>query len=86
MRQSDISFALTAVLQAMSPGAALGPGPPGGDIRAPSLTFSAAGRDAKRAVRIPVSLYRVAFLGKKITSNIITIYETIDSLIGRMLS
>lgn len=72
MRQSDITFALTAVLQSMAPGggaAVAGVGAfrsTGGgtaDVRAPSLTFTAASRDAKRAVRIPVSLYRVAFLG-----------------------
>lgn len=72
MRQSDISFALTAVLQSMSPGAAAAIAAAGvfrnvgggtADVRAPSLTFTAASREAKRAVRIPVSLYRVAFLG-----------------------
>lgn len=80
MRQSDISFALTAVLQSMSPGGAAAIAAAGvfrsagggaADIRAPSLTYTAATREAKRAVRIPVSLYRVAFLGIDIEEKII---------------
>lgn len=68
MRLTDISFALTAVLNTLWPagaktllitsqhmkGAA--------DMRAGSLTFAA--RDAKFPTKISVILYQIAFLGK----------------------
>lgn len=67
LKQSDISFLVTATLNAMSPLAGR-TGQSGGqtnrtvgDIRAGSLTFTGS-RDAKRPARIAGSLYQAAFL------------------------
>lgn len=69
MAQSDVSFALTVILHAMSP-----PNSKSApvsqnlktttDIRTGSLTFTA--RDAKNPTKINTSLYQVSFLALKI--------------------
>lgn len=71
LKQSDITFLLTAVLNAMSPPAgrtaqsgAQG-NRTGGDIRAGSLTFTGS-RDAKRPAKISGSLYQAAFLALRV--------------------
>ncbi|KAH8363403.1 hypothetical protein KR084_009623 [Drosophila pseudotakahashii] len=71
LKMTDVSFLLTAVLNAMSPPA----GRTGqavsqinrvtGDLRAGSLTFTGS-RDAKRPARISGSLYQAAFLALRI--------------------
>ncbi|KAH8311397.1 hypothetical protein KR044_006087 [Drosophila immigrans] len=71
LKMSDVTFLLTAVLNAMSPPA----GRTGqavsqinrvtGDLRAGSLTFTGS-RDAKRPARISGSLYQAAFLALRI--------------------
>lgn len=71
LKQSDISFLVTAVLNAMSPPAGRnaqigGQSNRGGvDIRAGSLTFTGS-RDAKRPAKISGSLYQAAFLALRI--------------------
>ncbi|EDW38859.1 GL13705 [Drosophila persimilis] len=71
LKMTDVTFLLTAVLNAMSPPA----GRTGqavsqinrvtGDLRAGSLTFTGS-RDAKRPARISGSLYQAAFLALRI--------------------
>lgn len=66
MRQSDISFALTVVLHAMSPPQKTIPITSQNlksvsDMRAGSLTYT---RDLKNPTKINNSLYQVSFLGK----------------------
>lgn len=69
MKQSDISFALTLVLHAMSPPNTKNLGPSGTNVkptaenRTGSLTFTGT-RDTKTSAKINTSLYQVAFLGK----------------------
>jgi len=71
LRQMDISFLVTAILNAMSPPAgrttqiSSQSNRGGGDIRAGSLTFTGS-RDAKRPARISGSLYQAAFLALRI--------------------
>ncbi|CAG9815242.1 unnamed protein product [Phaedon cochleariae] len=71
MKQSDISFALTLVLHAMSPPNTKTMGPSGtnvkptAEIRTGSLTFTGT-RDAKTSAKINTSLYQVSFLALKI--------------------
>lgn len=76
MRRSDISFALTVVLHAMSP-----PNVKStvsgtqnlkatAEIRTGSLTFTGT-RDTKTSAKINSSLYQVSFLGK---------WETFDNV------
>lgn len=68
MRQSDISFALTLVLHAMSPPnikSALSGAQNlkvATEIRTGSLTFTGT-RDTKTSAKINTSLYQVSFLG-----------------------
>lgn len=66
LRHSDISFALTAVLNTLwPPGVKAGPltvQKPPTDIRTGSLTFTA--RDPKTLTKISLTLYQVGFLGK----------------------
>lgn len=66
LRQSDISFALTAVLNTLWPPSVkavpLTVQKPSTDIRTGSLTFAA--RDPKTLTKISLTLYQVAFLGK----------------------
>uniref|UniRef100_A0A1B0CSU9 Uncharacterized protein n=2 Tax=Lutzomyia longipalpis TaxID=7200 RepID=A0A1B0CSU9_LUTLO len=71
LRQHDISFLVTAILNAMSPPAgrtAQGTTQSNrvvGDLRAGSLTFTGS-REAKRPARISGSLYQAAFLALRI--------------------
>lgn len=71
LKQTDISFLTTAILNAMSPPSGRTAQPPGqtnrvvGDLRAGSLTFTGS-RDAKRPARISGSLYQAAFLALRI--------------------
>lgn len=71
LKQSDISFLVTAVLNAMSPvaGRATQSGIQSnrtvGDIRAGSLTFTGS-RDAKRPAKISTSLYQATFLALRV--------------------
>ncbi|KAL5280592.1 unc-80 family protein [Megaselia abdita] len=70
LKQEDISFLLTAVLNAMSPpagrtGQGVAQNRTGNDLRAGSLTFTGS-RDAKRPARISGSLYQAAFLALRI--------------------
>ncbi|KAG5895326.1 hypothetical protein JTB14_000598 [Gonioctena quinquepunctata] len=71
MKQSDISFALTLVLHAMSPPNTKTAGPSGTNVkptaenRTGSLTFTGT-RDTKTSAKINTSLYQVAFLALKI--------------------
>ncbi|XP_037944678.1 protein unc-80 homolog isoform X2 [Teleopsis dalmanni] len=71
LKMADVSFLLTAVLNAMSPpagrtGQAVSQiNRVGGDLRAGSLTFTGS-RDAKRPARISGSLYQAAFLALRI--------------------
>jgi protein unc-80 len=70
LRQSDIGYLVTAILNAMSPPAgrtaqALAGNRVVGDIRAGSLTFTGS-RDAKRPAKIASSLYQAAFLALRI--------------------
>lgn len=68
MKQSDISYALTMVLHAMSPPNTKSVGPSGSsvkptvEIRTGSLTFTGT-RDTKTSAKINTSLYQVSFLG-----------------------
>lgn len=71
LRQTDICFLVTVILNAMSPpagrtaqiqGNRVGP-----DIRAGSLTFTGS-RDAKRPAKISNSLYQAGFLSLKVLS------------------
>lgn len=65
LKQSDISFALTTVLNALWPPGAK-PIPlmqrPPTDTRTGSITFTA--RDPKALTKTSLTLYQVAFLGK----------------------
>lgn len=69
MKQSDISYALTMVLHAMSPPNTKSVGPsgssvkPNAEIRTGSLTFTGT-RDTKTSAKINTSLYQVSFLGE----------------------
>lgn len=69
MKQSDISYALTMVLHAMSPPNTKTVGPSGSsvkpvaEIRTGSLTFTGT-RDTKTSAKINTSLYQVSFLGQ----------------------
>lgn len=69
LRQTDVSYLVTVVLNSMSPPAGrtgqavVQINRAGGDLRAGSLTFTGS-RDAKRPARIAGSLYQAAFLGK----------------------
>lgn len=69
MKQSDISYALTMVLHAMSPPNAKSVGPSGSSVkpaaetRTGSLTFTGT-RDTKTSAKINTSLYQVSFLGE----------------------
>lgn len=71
LKQSDISFLVTAVLNAMSPVAGrtaqIGSqsNRTGADIRAGSLTFTGS-RDAKRPAKISNSLYQATFLALRV--------------------
>ncbi|KAJ8917160.1 hypothetical protein NQ315_012652 [Exocentrus adspersus] len=71
MKHSDISFALTIVLHAMSPPNTKTMGPSGtnvkpvAEIRTGSLTFTGT-RDTKTSAKINTSLYQVSFLALKI--------------------
>lgn len=71
LKQSDISFLVTAVLNAMSPVAGrtaqIGAqsNRTGADIRAGSLTFTGS-RDAKRPAKISNSLYQATFLALRV--------------------
>ncbi|XP_038122393.1 protein unc-80 homolog isoform X5 [Culex quinquefasciatus] len=71
LKQSDVSFLVTAILNAMSPvaGRTAQSGMQGnrtvGDIRAGSLTFTGS-RDAKRPAKISTSLYQATFLALKV--------------------
>ncbi|KAJ8932970.1 hypothetical protein NQ314_014301 [Rhamnusium bicolor] len=71
MKHSDISFALTLVLHAMSPPNTKTMGPsgtnvkPAAEIRTGSLTFTGT-RDTKTSAKINTSLYQVSFLALKI--------------------
>ncbi|KXJ74140.1 hypothetical protein RP20_CCG014272 [Aedes albopictus] len=70
LKQSDISFLVTAVLNAMSPVAGRTAQMPqsnrtGADIRAGSLTFTGS-RDAKRPAKISNSLYQATFLALRV--------------------
>lgn len=66
LKQTDISFLVVIVLNAMSPPAGRTAQIPvnkvGADIRAGSLTFTGS-RDAKRPAKISNSLYQAGFLG-----------------------
>lgn len=66
LKQSDISFALTAVLNTLWPpsikAVPLTVQKPSTDIRTGSLTFAA--RDPKTLTKTSLTLYQVAFLGK----------------------
>lgn len=68
LKQHDVTYLVTAVLNAMSPPAGRTGqvvsqiNRTGGDLRAGSLTFTGS-RDAKRPARISGSLYQAAFLG-----------------------
>lgn len=66
LRQSDISFALTAVLNTLWPPSVkavpLTVQKPPTDLRTGSLTFAA--RDPKTLTKTSLTLYQVAFLGK----------------------
>lgn len=69
LRQTDINFALTAVLNVLWPSGARTMQvtaqnmKAATDMRAGSLTFTA--RDAKSLTKISITLYQVAFLGKQ---------------------
>ncbi|XP_055382818.1 protein unc-80 homolog isoform X2 [Condylostylus longicornis] len=70
LKQHDINYLVTAVLNAMSPpagrtGQVIQINRATGDLRAGSLTFTGS-RDAKRPARIAGSLYQAAFLALKI--------------------
>lgn len=71
LKQADISFLVSATLNAMSPIAGrtgqtgTQVNRTGGDLRAGSLTFTGS-RDAKRPARISGSLYQATFLCKPI--------------------
>lgn len=71
LKQTDISYLATAILNAMSPpsGRTAQPmGPPNravGELRASSLTFTGS-RDAKRPARIAGSLYQAGFLALRL--------------------
>ncbi|XP_058983127.1 protein unc-80 homolog isoform X4 [Musca domestica] len=71
LKMTDVSYLLTAVLNAMSPpagrtGQAVSQiNRVGGDLRTGSLTFTGS-RDAKRPARIAGSLYQAAFLALRI--------------------
>ncbi|XP_055584997.1 protein unc-80 homolog [Uranotaenia lowii] len=71
LKQSDISFLVTAVLNAMSPVAGrtaqsgMQSNRTVGDIRAGSLTFTGS-RDAKRPAKISNSLYQATFLALRV--------------------
>ncbi|XP_060527222.1 protein unc-80 homolog isoform X3 [Cylas formicarius] len=73
MKKSDVSFAITLVLHAMSPPnmktlAQSGPNPKGtAETRTGSLTFTGT-RDTKTASKINSSLYQVSFLALKMIS------------------
>lgn len=66
LKQSDISFALTAVLNTLWPpslkAVPLTVQKPPTDMRTSSLTFAA--RDPKTLTKTSLTLYQVAFLGK----------------------
>ncbi|XP_029661672.1 protein unc-80 homolog [Formica exsecta] len=67
LKQSDISFALTAVLNTLWPPSMKAPltvQKPSTDIRTGSLTFAA--RDPKTLTKTSLTLYQVAFLALKI--------------------
>lgn len=67
LRQTDISYLVAAILNAMSPLAGrtgqVNTNRVGGELRASSLTFTGS-RDAKRPARISGSLYQAGFLCK----------------------
>ncbi|XP_037920959.1 protein unc-80 homolog [Hermetia illucens] len=71
LRQTDVSYLVTVVLNSMSPPAGrtgqavVQINRAGGDLRAGSLTFTGS-RDAKRPARIAGSLYQAAFLALRI--------------------
>ncbi|XP_055525794.1 protein unc-80 homolog isoform X1 [Wyeomyia smithii] len=71
LKQSDVSFLVTAVLNAMSPVAGrttqsgVQSNRTGADIRAGSLTFTGS-RDAKRPAKISTSLYQATFLALRV--------------------
>ncbi|XP_050101355.1 protein unc-80 homolog isoform X2 [Anopheles aquasalis] len=71
LKQSDISFLVTAVLNAMSPVAGrtgqsgMQTNRTGADLRAGSLTFTGS-RDAKRPAKISSSLYQATFLALRV--------------------
>ncbi|XP_041761318.1 protein unc-80 homolog isoform X1 [Anopheles merus] len=71
LKQSDISFLVTAVLNAMSPVAGrttqmgMQTNRTGADLRAGSLTFTGS-RDAKRPSKISSSLYQATFLALRV--------------------
>lgn len=72
MKQTDIGFAITLVLHAMSPPntktvASAGPNLKAAtEIRTGSLTFTGT-RDTKTASKINASLYQVSFLGTQVS-------------------
>ncbi|XP_058813943.1 protein unc-80 homolog isoform X3 [Topomyia yanbarensis] len=71
LKQSDVSFLVTAILNAMSPVAGrtaqsgVQSNRTGADIRAGSLTFTGS-RDAKRPAKISTSLYQATFLALRV--------------------
>lgn len=71
LKQLDISFLVTVILNAMSPPAGrtaqIQSNRVGPDIRAGSLTFTGS-RDAKRPAKISNSLYQAGFLSLKVLS------------------
>lgn len=71
LKQQDIAFLITVILNAMSPPAGrttqIQVNKVGGDIRAGSLTFTGS-RDAKRPAKISNSLYQAGFLALRVVS------------------